>query len=140
MTTGVMDANIFILQLEGNTIGCGTSHSISLTADTRDITCKTGTGSQTYRKFVSSFKSGTVSFEGLHAEDDSDDNVYDVFALYNASTRVAFKVGSTITGDNHFAGNGYITSLEVNGGGPGENTTYSGTITIDGAVTVVTNA
>ena len=140
MTAGVMDSNLFLASIGGTVTGCATSASLSMSGETRDTTCKTGTPSNKYRTFQPSFITATISFEGLHAEDESNEGIYDMHTKMNAQTRFEWRIGSTQSGDTYFTGNGYITSIEINGGAPGENVTYSGTITVDGAVTTGTNS
>lgn len=139
-TTGVMDSNVWVLLIDDTVAGCLQSNSLSMSRETRDVTCKTGTTDNTYRSFLPSFITGTISFEGFHAEDDANESSYELHTKFKAGTRIAWKAGSTIIGDKYYSGNGYITQLDINAGAPGENVSYSGTVTIDGEVTEATNA
>ncbi|MEM9991356.1 MAG: phage tail tube protein [Bacteroidota bacterium] len=140
MTTGVMDGNLWILMVDDTAVGCLTSNSLSQSRDTRDTTCKTGTANNNYRTFLPSFISGTISFEGLHAEDESNESSYEIETKFKNGTLVNWKIGSTVTGDKYYSGSGYFTQLDLKGGSAGENVTYSGSIQISGAVTQETNS
>lgn len=118
------------LSIGGVTVGKSTTASISLDADTIDVSNKSSSG---YQEVIQGQKSGTIDFEGL-----ADLNVNDqggaIYTYWSAGTSVAFEFvvgGSSAT----ISGNGIVTNLSIDA--PMEDVaTYSGSIQISGSVTL----
>lgn len=119
-----------------------TNCSLSMSAETRESISKDSTSS--WQDSSVGQLSASLSFEGFFTIDDTINSntredfegVFDVFA---AKTQVAWKFSTGVTGDVEYSGNGYITSLEANAPVE-EDATYSGTITVSGAVAKATIA
>ena len=112
-----------------------TECSFSLTQEVRDITSK---GSAGFKESLPALRSGSITFSGLHAEDNTT-NFADLFALVNtrAATHVLF--GTAVTGDKTYEAEAYLTSCEMSAGTE-DNVTISGTFELSGAITEATNA
>jgi len=116
------------------TIGHTTSCSVSFTNDMADATTKDSAG---FSEVIPAVRSAEISFDGL--VDYTDAAGGDELAGYLlARTKVDFSFGTAATGDTVYTGEGYISSAEISGAME-EAVTYSGTITVTGAITTSVN-
>lgn len=116
------------------TIGHTTSCSVSFTNDMADATTKDSSG---YSEVIPAVRSAEISFDGL--VDYTDTAGGDELAAYLlARTKIDFSFGTAATGDTVYTGEGYISSAEISGAME-EAVTYSGTITVTGAITTSVN-
>lgn len=116
------------------TIAHTTSCSISFSNEVADATTKDSAG---YSEIIPAVRSGEISFDGL--VDYTDAAGGDELAGYLLGrTKVDFSFGTAATGDTVYTGEGYVTSLEITGEMESA-VSYSGTISITGAITTSTN-
>lgn len=133
-TTGVFNGTNLILTVEGATVGHTTSCSLSLSMDTPEATTKDSNG---FSEYIGGVKGGEISFEGLVAYDDSANAIE--FADYLlARTQLTCVFGTQEAGDAVYTAEGFLTSVEMSAEMEA-TVTYSGSITITGAITKSTN-
>jgi predicted secreted protein len=133
-TTGVFNGTNLILTVEGATVGHTTSCSMSLSMDTPEATTKDSNG---FSEYIGGVKGGEVSFEGLVSYDDSANAIE--FADYLlARTQLTCVFGTAETGDAVYTAEGFLTSVEMSAEMESA-VTYSGSITLTGAITKSTN-
>lgn len=133
-TTGVFNGTNLILTVEGATVGHTTSCSLSLSMDTPEATTKDSNG---FSEYIGGVKGGEISFEGLIAYDDSANAIE--FADYLlARTQLTCVFGTQEAGDAVYTAEGFLTSVEMSAEMEAA-VTYSGSITITGAITKSTN-
>lgn len=138
-TTGVFNGTNLLVKVIGDggtlaTIGHTTSCSMSLSHDLPEATTKDSNG---YSEFISGVRGGTISFEGLVAYDDSA-NAEEIIGYVTGRNKVDWSFGTAATGDTVYSGEGYISSIEVSAEMESP-VSYSGEITITGAITSATN-
>ena len=141
-TTGVINGTLMRVTLDGDEVIRPTNCTMSLSMETRETLSKDDTGA--WASSAAGTKSGTISFEGLYSQDDTIDadarvDSGAVFALFDTGAAVAWELTTGVTGDEKYSGSGLLTSFEA-GFPVEENATYSGTITITGAITKATIA
>jgi len=133
-TTGVFNGTNLLLKIEGTTIGHTTSCSLSLSMDTPEATTKDSNG---FSEYIGGVKGGEISFEGLVAYDDTANAIE--FADYLlARTQLTCVFGTAETGDAVYTAEGFLSSVEMSAEMEAA-VTYSGSITITGAITKSTN-
>ncbi len=133
-TTGVFNGTNLILTVEGATVGHTTSCSMSLSMDTPEATTKDSNG---FSEYIGGVKGGEVSFEGLVSYDDSANAIE--FADYLlARTQLTCVFGTAETGDAVYTAEGFLSSVEMSAEMESA-VTYSGSITLTGAITKSTN-
>jgi len=122
---------IFIEWDSGVLIGL-TDKSFSAEADMLDITDQQST--ESWKEYTPGEKGATLNFSGLYAEDAGEGatTLYDDLA---AGTKVSFKIGERPTGRRHWAGYGYVKTVDVNGP-KNDPMSYSGTIQVTGKPSV----
>ena len=133
-TTGVFNGTNLILSVEGATVGHTTSCSMSLSMDTPEATTKDSNG---FSEYIGGVKGGEISFEGLIAYDDSS-NAIEMADFLLARTQLTCVFGTEETGDVIYTAEGFLTSVEMSAEMEAA-VTYSGSITITGAITKSTN-
>ena len=133
-TTGVFNGTNLILTIEGDTVGHTTSCSMSLSMDTPEATTKDSNG---FSEYIGGVKGGEISFEGLVAYNDTANAIE--FADYLlARTQLTCVFGTAETGDAVYTAEGFLSSVEMSAEMEAA-VTYSGSITITGAITKSTN-
>ena len=133
-TTGVFNGTNLILTVEGATVGHTTSCSMSLSMDTPEATTKDSNG---FSEYIGGVKGGEVSFEGLVAYDDTANAIE--FADYLlARTQLTCVFGTAETGDAVYTAEGFLSRVEMSAEMEAA-VTYSGSITLTGAITKSTN-
>ena len=133
-TTGVFNGTELLLKVEGSTVGHTTSCSLSLSMDTPEATTKDSNG---FSEYIGGVKGGEISFEGLVAYDDTANAIE--FADYLlARTQLTCVFGTAETGDAVYTAEGFLSSVEMSAEMEAA-VTYSGSITITGAITKSTN-
>lgn len=118
-------------------MGYATSCSLSMSAETTETISKDSVSSWAEAEIDT--KSASLSFEGFASEDVTISavtvkSIEDIFTKFSAGTAISWRFTTDVSGTVVYSGSGYITSLDINAP-VGENTTYSGTITVTGAVT-----
>lgn len=138
-TTGVFNGTNLLVKVIADggtlaTIGHTTSCSMSLTHDLPEATTKDSSG---YAEFISGVRGGTISFEGLVAYDDAS-NAEEIIGYVTSRNKVDWSFGTAETGDTVYSGEGFISSIEVSAEMESP-VSYSGEITITGAITSAAN-
>ena len=138
-TVGVFNGTNLLLKVitDGGTlatVGHTTSCSLSLSNDLPEATTKDSAG---YQEIIAGVKSGEISFEGLVAYDDAA-NAIEMADYLLARQKVDFSFGTAATGDAIYTGEGYFSSVEMSAEMESP-VTYSGSITITGAIAKATN-
>ena len=134
-TTGVFSGTNLILKIENNTLGHTTSCSLSLSNDLPEATTKDSSG---FQEVIAGVMSGELSFDGLVAYDDTA-NAIELADYLLARTQLTCVFGTTVTGDEVYTAEGFLSSVEMSAEMESA-VTYSGSITLTGAITKSTNA
>lgn len=121
-------------------LGYATSCSLSMSAETRETISKDSTSSWSDSEVGQ--LSASLSFEGFFSEDTSINavtvkSIEDIFTKFKNKTAISWRFTTDTVDDVVYSGSGYFTSLEYSAPVE-ENATYSGTITVTGAVTQAT--
>lgn len=121
-------------------LGYATSCTLDMSAETRETVSKDSVSSWAENEVGQ--LSATLSFEGFYSSDTTINattvkNVNDLYDKFEAKTAISWSFQSAASGEFIYSGSGYITSLSFNAPVE-ENATYSGTITVSGAVTNTT--
>ena len=138
-TTGVFSGTDLLIKVIGDggtlaTIGHTTSCSMSLSHDLPEATTKDSNG---YAEYISGVRGGEISFEGLVAYDDAA-NAEEIISYVTGRNLVNWSFGTAATGDTVYSGDGFISSIEVSAEMESP-VSFSGTITITGAISSATN-
>tara|TARA_B110000444_G_C18435417_1_gene408805 strand:+ start:67 stop:474 length:408 start_codon:yes stop_codon:yes gene_type:complete len=133
-TTGVFNGTDLLLKVEGATIGHTTSCSLSLSMDTPEATTKDSAG---FSEYIGGVKGGEISFEGLVAYDDSA-NVIEMADYLLARTQLTCVFGTAEAGDAIYTAEAFLSSVEMSAEMEAA-VTYSGSLTITGAIVKSTN-
>lgn len=139
-TTGVVNGRLLLFEINTETttyvaVGCATECSLSIDRDTRETTCA-DTGD--YRTFLSGLITGTGSFSGLFAFDDSNQNAIDIYDWLTAGTAKTVKFTTGVTGDVEISASALFTNISLQSGQNGQNVTYSGNIQLTGTISKAT--
>lgn len=131
-TTGVIDGSLMRITIGGNNVAKAISCSMELTRATSDRIHKDLTTGQTEKK-VNEF-TGSVSGEAFYTFDGAN-NTFDVlFTAMQAGTQLACELTTANAGDVEYTFNGYLTDLSSSHEAQ-QDSTFSFTIAIDGAIT-----
>jgi TP901-1 family phage major tail protein len=138
-TVGVFNGTNLLLKVitDGGTlatVGHTTSCTLSLSNDLPEATTKDSAG---YQEVIAGVRSGEISFEGLVAYDDAA-NAIEMADYLLARQKVDFSFGTAATGDAVYSGEGYFSSVEMSAEMESP-VTYSGSISITGAIAKATN-
>lgn len=138
-TTGVFNGTDLLLSVGASgsevTIGHTTSASISFSHDLPEATTKDSSG---WAEFISGVRGGTISFDGLVAYDDTT-NAEELAGYIINRTKINFIFGTAESGDTVYTGEGFLDSVEISADMEAP-VSYSGSITITGAIASGTNA
>jgi hypothetical protein len=126
-TTGVFNGTNLLLKIEGTTIGHTTSCSLSLSMDTPEATTKDSAGFSEYIGGV----------EGLVAYDDGA-NAIEMADYLLARTQLTCVFGTAEAGDAIYTAEAFLSSVEMSAEMEAA-VTYSGSLTITGAIVKSTN-
>ena len=107
---------------------------MSLSMDTPEATTKDSNG---FSEYIGGVKGGEISFEGLVAYDDTA-NAIEMADYLLARTQLTCVFGTAETGDAIYTAEGFLSSVEMSAEMEAA-VTYSGSITITGAITKSTN-
>ena len=117
------------------TIGHSTSCTISFTNDMADATTKDSSG---FSEVIPAVRSAEISFDGLIDYTDGSSGGAEIAHKLLTRQKCDFTFGTAATGDTVYSGEGFISSCEISGSME-EAVTYSGTITVTGAITESVN-
>ena len=143
MASSVFNGTNLVLKFiaDGGTLealGHSTSCSMTISQDLPEATTKDSSG---YQEVISGLRSAEISFDGLIDYTDTSDslkNVDGIASLITGRNKIHWSFGTAETGDTVFTGEGFIASLEQSAEMESP-ATYSGTITVTGAITQSTN-
>jgi len=118
-------------------LGYATNCTLDMSAETRETISKDSVSS--WSEAEGSTKSATLSFEGFFSEDTTINAVTvesatEIFTKFSAGTTIAWKFTTGVSTEIEYSGDAIITSFNISAP-VDENTTYSGTLTVTGAVT-----
>jgi predicted secreted protein len=122
-----------IIVVDGTAIAHSTSATLNLERAMIDVSSKDSSGDS---ESIAGQKSASLDFEALVDFSPSEgDNIADLITLYQANASVSWEIASGTQGTApKFTGSGFISSLSMDT--PMEDaTTFSGSITVTGAVT-----
>lgn len=108
-STGVNNATIIGVYVDGTLISKATGHTLSIGNDVFEITSKDSNG---WKEIKPGLRNWSISADCRFAEDSS----YafdDLFGLVNGRTQFSVKFSSNVSGDKYYHGNAYITNLEM---------------------------
>ena len=117
------------------TIGHSTSCTISFTNDMADATTKDSAG---FSEVIAGLRSAEISFDGLIDYTDGSSGGAEIAHKLLTRQKCDFSFGTAATGDTIYTGEGFISSCEISGSME-EAVTYSGTITVTGAISESVN-
>jgi len=143
MASSVFNGTNLVLKLiaDGGTLealGHSTSCSMTINQDLPEATTKDSSG---YQEVISGLRSAEISFDGLIDYTDASNslrNADGIASLLTGRNKIDWSFGTAATGDTIFTGEGFIASLEQSAEMESP-ATYSGTITVTGAITQSTN-
>jgi len=116
------------------TIGHATSCTISFTNEMSTTTTKDSAG---FAEIIPGVRSAEISFDGLVDYTDANGGKEIAHKLLTRQ-KCDFSFGTAATGDTVYTGEGYVSAAEITGAME-EATTFSGTITVTGAITESVN-
>jgi predicted secreted protein len=133
-TAGVFNGTNLLLKVGETVVGHTTSCTLSVSNDMADATTK---DSQGWSESLAALKSGEISFDGLVDYSDAN-NAEQLLDLLMARTKVTCVFGTATTGDSVYTAQGFVSSLEQSAEMEAA-VTFSGTITLTGAITKSVN-
>ena len=107
---------------------------MSISMDTPEATTKDSAG---FSEYIGGVKGGEISFEGLVAYDDTA-NVIEMNDYLLARTQLTCIFGTTEAGDAIYTAEAFLSSVEMSAEMESA-VTYSGSLTITGAIVKSTN-
>lgn len=134
-TAGVFNGTNLLLKVGATVVGHTTSCTLSVSNDMADATTKDSSG---WSESLAALKSGEISFDGLVDYSDAN-NAEQLLDLLIARTAVTCVFGTATTGDSIYTAQGFVSSLEQSAEMEAA-VTFSGTITITGAIVKSVNA
>ena len=134
-TTGVFNGTNLILKIEDTALGHTTSCSLSLNNDLPEATTKDSNG---FQEVIAGVMSGELSFDGLVAYDDTANGI-ELADYLLARTQLTCVFGTLESGDAIFTAEGFLSSVEMSAEMESP-VSYSGSITLTGAITKSVNA
>ena len=133
-TTSVFNGTNLLLSVEGNVLGHTTSCSLSLSNDLPEATTKDSNG---FQEVIAGVISGEISFDGLVDYSDTA-NAIELADFLLARTQITCVFGTAETGDAIYTAEGFLSSVEQSAEMESP-VSYSGSITLTGAITKSTN-
>ena len=132
-TSGIVNGTDLRIYMGGVAIGHATTCSLDMTRETRETLTKDAPGGGWATAEVGR-KSATLSTDGMFSYDTTNKKFSDLFTAFDNGTLLLLRFTTDETSDTYWEGSGYITSLNLSA--PVEdNTTYSATFTVNGAIT-----
>jgi len=137
-TPGIVNGTDLRIYMNGVAIGHATTCSLDLTRETRETLTKDAPGGGWATAEVGR-KSATLSTDGMFSYDTTNKKFSDLFTAFDNGTLLLLRFTTDENGDKYWQGSGYITSLNLSA--PVEdNTTYSATFTVNGAIVTGTES
>src|SRR3990167_2590274 len=119
------------LYIAGTLLGAATSHSLSLSGNSMDVTTKDSGG---WKEILPGLKEWSIDCDALRADDQTGKGHKDIFDALVNRTKLSVKFRTATTGDEAFVGEVYVTSFEKNAGLE-EAASYSASFEGTGALT-----
>jgi TP901-1 family phage major tail protein len=136
-TSGVVNGTDLRIYKGGTAIGRATTCSLSISRELREILDKDSTGSWTTS--APGRKSASLSTDAFFTYDTTNVKPETLWADLDNGTLITWRFTTDENGDKAWDGSGYVTEFSVNAGVE-ENSTYSVSITVSGAITLVTES
>lgn len=142
-TTGIYDGSTMRLYVDDastdskKAIGYATTVTVDLSAEEVSITHKDNDGGGVWQETTPKTLSGSISFEAYWSQTviGTSTKLYNsLFTYFSNRTKITFAIKTAVSGDYQLTGYGYITGLSGTATDK-EEATFSGTISITGAVT-----
>ena len=130
--------DLWIITMDGDTLGYSSSASLSLSVNIIDTSNKNSSRNE---ESIVGNKSGSLTFDAFQDFGASAAGYLgfnDIVDYWQNGTAIAWRFTTGETGDYYLYGNGYIESLDITADHDGA-TTYSGSIVVTGGVTKGTN-
>jgi hypothetical protein len=129
-TTGIVEGNIMLLFVEGESIGCTTDASFDFSREIIEAVCKDNGGA---RQIKLGGTSGSFGVSGLW-KFDAGYGIEDIMDAFLAGTLITVRWSTAETGDFYLEADCYITS--VSGASPvNDSVTFDATFEITGVIT-----
>lgn len=129
-----INGKLLVLSVGGTVVAGRISAGIDFENDMIEIT--TADNTDGYKTYLPGERGATIQVDGLY-DPAASEGALDAFDALDAGTQVAFIYGQTGSGETQFTGNGYISSLSINGD-KNDAAAYSYTIQVSGTVTKAT--
>lgn len=136
-TTGVVDGTLLRITSGGNAIAYATSCTFSRTRNSTDRVHKDLTSGQVEKTFQES--STTVTVEGFFSYDGTNNTPDVLNTAFENKTTLTMELTTGVTGDVEWQFSAVCTALEITAEAQ-QDTTFSATFEVDGAVTQATIA
>ena len=104
-----LNGTALLLYSGSNAIAASKSHTLSVNAETIDVTTKDSAG---WKEIIAGLKTWSVDAEGLVAFDNSYNYEFLLDALRN-KTKLSIKLQTSTVGDERLLGDVYVTSVEL---------------------------
>lgn len=128
-TTGVINGKLLGVYVDGTLVASAKSCKLTVTHEPRDTNTKDDAGWKTVAEGNRSWK---VDCDGL--VNASSNSFSTLFALVTARTEVTLSFQSSVSGDKHYRGRGYIATLDQSADNE-SSVTFSASFDGDGALT-----
>ena len=135
-TTGIINGTLMRLYKDGTAIGAATTCNMTTARALRETIHKDNPGTG-WREVEVGQKTATLSTEALYSLDTANVTPGTLFDALDNGTLMLFKFTTDVSGDDYYQGSAYCTQFDINAVVE-ENTTYSCTFEITGAVTRAT--
>lgn len=132
-TTGIINGTLMRLYKDGTAIGAATTCAMTVGRELRETIHKDNPGSG-WREVAVGQKTATLTTEALYSLDTANVAPGTLFDALDNGTLMLFKFTTDVSGDDYYQGSAYCTQFDINAVVE-ENTTYSCTFEITGAVT-----
>jgi predicted secreted protein len=121
--------------------GCTDDATLNMESDTLTAACKDD-DDDGWERSVQGTKRWSLDFSGLYriidgADADTNYSALELFDLFNSGVDAAVRLGPSAVGSKQFAGDGKLFNMSI-GAPAGDNTTFSGTLTGQGPLTIFT--
>lgn len=121
------------LYKDGTAIGAATTCAMTVSRELRETIHKDNPGSG-WREVAVGQKTATLTTEALYSLDTANVAPGTLFDALDNGTLMLFKFTTSVSGDDYYQGSAYCTQYDINAVVK-ENTTFSCTFEITGAVT-----
>jgi predicted secreted protein len=103
-TTDIMNSTVGVLMIEGTVIAELTGCSLSITHSPRNVTNK---GSAGWKELLEGLREWSMSAQAMYIPNGS---FATLFAAYTGRTKLTIRLASTVSADDYYEGEAYLTS------------------------------